>query len=294
MDLYTRLQRQQDEMALKITAQDLEISQLKARVKLLEDRDGGAIERSMEKGSNDTKEMVNVLTSMDVATVLSSGVSVSISPVTEVYVTRVPTGGVPTGSGSIPTASPLGTEFPTSGVPTGSCVVPTASPIFTTATVATPYTRRKEEEMERDAQRMNEQIARDAKIARIHAEEELQIIIDGLDRNNETIAKYLQEYYQFAAELPIGERIEMVKESERFKRKWIRLEQDSAKKLNTSEEISKEDLKNMMQLVTVEEVYVEALQKIRVLEESTKERLKIRVLEESTKERLVRVYVRTL
>nr|GEW88283.1 hypothetical protein [Tanacetum cinerariifolium] len=111
---------QQDEMASKITAQDLEISQLKARVKLLEDREGegnaqsgedapikemsldegeeAAIERSTEKGSNDTEEMVNVLTSLDAATVLSSGVSVSISPVTEVYVVEVLTG-----SGSIPT-----------------------------------------------------------------------------------------------------------------------------------------------------------------------------------------------
>nr|GEV19440.1 hypothetical protein [Tanacetum cinerariifolium] len=39
-DLCTRLQMQQDEMALKITAQDLEISQLKARVKLLEEGEG--------------------------------------------------------------------------------------------------------------------------------------------------------------------------------------------------------------------------------------------------------------
>nr|GEW21607.1 hypothetical protein [Tanacetum cinerariifolium] len=69
-------------------------------------------------------------------TILSCGVSVSISPVTEVSVAEVPTG-----SGSIPATSPLGT-----GVPTGSGMVPTASPIFTTATVATPYTRRKGKE----------------------------------------------------------------------------------------------------------------------------------------------------
>nr|GEV88962.1 hypothetical protein [Tanacetum cinerariifolium] len=175
-----------------------------------------AIERSTEKGSNDTEEMVNVLTPLDAATVLSSGVSVSISPVTEVSVakvptgsgsiptaslpsTGVPTGSVPTGSGSIPTASLPSTGVPTGSVPTGSGFVPTASPIFTTATVATPYTRRKgkekivesetpkkkkiqeqmdvqmarqlEEEMERDAQRMNEQITRDAEITRIHVEE---------------------------------------------------------------------------------------------------------------------------
>nr|GFC02147.1 hypothetical protein [Tanacetum cinerariifolium] len=122
-DLYTRLQRQQTEMASKITAQDLEISTLKARIKLLEDRDGGGddpskedatikgrsleteeeacIERSTDKGSNDTKEMV---------------ATVSIPP-----------------AGEIPTVS----------VPTGSGVVHIVSPIFTTATVATPYSRRK-------------------------------------------------------------------------------------------------------------------------------------------------------
>nr|GFA18897.1 hypothetical protein [Tanacetum cinerariifolium] len=47
---------------------------------------------------------------------------------------------------------------------------------------------------------------------------------------------------------------------ERVKRKGLRLEQESAKKVKTSKEVSKEDLKEMMQLVPVEEVYVEALQ----------------------------------
>nr|GEY20961.1 hypothetical protein [Tanacetum cinerariifolium] len=120
-------------------------------------------------------------------------------------------GEIPTGSGSVPTASLI---VPTASpiVPTGSGVVPTSSPIFTTATVATPYTRRKEEEMAKDAQRMNEQIARDAKIARIHAKEELQMMIDGLDRNNKVISKHLQEYYQAAAELTIGEKMELINE----------------------------------------------------------------------------------
>nr|GEW10564.1 hypothetical protein [Tanacetum cinerariifolium] len=49
-------------------------------------------------------------------------------------------------------------------------------------------------------------------------------------------------------------------EGERFKRKGLRLEQDSAKKVKTSEEVSEEDLKTIMQLVPVEEVYVEALE----------------------------------
>nr|GEV96360.1 hypothetical protein [Tanacetum cinerariifolium] len=193
----------------------VEINRLKERVKILEDREGVAATRSGDdapiKGrSMDEREAATER----ITTVLASGVV-----------------DVPTGSGSIPTASTPAEEQ----VPTGSDVVPTASLVFTTATVVTPYRRRKgkevmvesetpkkqkvqeqidaqvarelEEQLKREDQRRSEQIARDAEIARIHAEEELQIMIDGLDRNNETVAKYLQEYHQFALELPIKRRI---------------------------------------------------------------------------------------
>nr|GEU85656.1 hypothetical protein [Tanacetum cinerariifolium] len=332
------------EMASKITAQDLEISSLKARIKLLEDKDKGSaklsgddapikgrsieigeevrVEKSTEQGSNDTEELVNVLTSMDAINILTSGVqAISVPPVAEVL---------------------------TVGVPTVSGLVPTVSAIFTTASVVTPYSRRPreisakdkvaremKEEMARDNQRMNDQIARDAKIARIHAEEELRMMIDGLDRSNEIIAKHLHEYEQSEAELTIGEKIELInelvkyqdhhakilkyqaqqikplskkeqrefymsvlkshsgwktkhfrgmtlkeirekfipvwkqiedfmpmaskEEGERVKRKGLKLEQGSAKKIKTSEDVSEEDIKEMMQLVPVEEVYVKAL-----------------------------------
>nr|GEY76857.1 reverse transcriptase domain-containing protein [Tanacetum cinerariifolium] len=108
---------------------------------------------------------------------------------------------------------------------------------------------------------------------RIHAEEELQMIIDGLDRNNEMIPKHLHEYEQVAAKLSIGEKIKLInelieefvlmaskEERERFKRKGLRLEQESPKKMKTSKEVSQEDLKEMMQLVPVEEVYVKGIQ----------------------------------
>nr|GFC86246.1 hypothetical protein [Tanacetum cinerariifolium] len=169
------------------------------------------------------------MTSMDATTVLASGVAE-----------------VPTGSGSIPTASP-----PAAEVPTGSDVVPTASLVFATATVVTPYRRRKgkeiilesetpkkkkvqeqidaqvardlEEQMAREDQRMSEQVARDAKIARIHAEEELQSMIDGLDRSNETVAKYLQEYQQFALELPLKRRIELISDLVRYQDNYAKV-----------------------------------------------------------------------
>nr|GEY21523.1 putative reverse transcriptase domain-containing protein [Tanacetum cinerariifolium] len=236
--LCTSLQRQHTEMAFKIKAQELEVTNLKARVKLLEDREYRGIaqsgddapikgrsldegEEAAEKGSNKTEEMVNVLTSLDATTVLSSGVAE-----------------VPTGSGSIPTAGHPATE-----VPTGSDVVPTASPIFTTATESTPYTRRKgkekmvESDTPKKKKKLQEQIdiTRYAEIARIHAEEELQMMIDGLDRNNETVAKYLQEYHQFATELPIRRRIELIS--------------DLVKYQNNYAKVLKEDLNQLWALV---------------------------------------------
>nr|GFD28755.1 hypothetical protein [Tanacetum cinerariifolium] len=60
-------------------------------------------------------------------------------------------------------------------------------------------TRELEEKQEKQDMRMNEQIARYAEVARIHVEEELQGMIDSLDRSNETIAKYLKEYQDFAS-----------------------------------------------------------------------------------------------
>nr|GEU54948.1 hypothetical protein [Tanacetum cinerariifolium] len=334
--LCTSLQRQLSELTAKFHAQEVEINRLKERVKLLEDKEGMAARRSRddapikgrsmdegeeatERTSDDTEEMETILTSIDAATVLASGAAE-----------------VPTGSGSIHTAGP-----PAAEVPTGSDVVLTTSSVFATATVIDAQVARElEEQLEREDQRRSEQIAR------IHAEEELQIMIDGLDKNNETVAKYLQEYHQFALELPIEKRIELItdlvkyqdnyakiykfqsqqrkpwtkkqkmdynmamirsnlgwkvkdfrgmtfeefkakfnsvwkqmedfipvgskEEAERINKKGLNLEQESAKKQKTLEDIpeevkspkefSEEKVKEIMQLVPIEEVYVEALQ----------------------------------
>nr|GEX93877.1 hypothetical protein [Tanacetum cinerariifolium] len=173
------------------------------------DKEEVGIGKSIERGSNDTEEPENVPTSLDAARILTSG----------------------GGAVSVPPAG----EIPTVSVPTASGMVPTASPIFTTATVTTSYSRRKgkekmvesdtpkkkklqkqidvqvaremEEQLAREYQRRDEQIVRDVEIARIHAEEELQMMIDGLDKSNNMIAKHLHEYEQAAAELTIGEKI---------------------------------------------------------------------------------------
>nr|GEW10213.1 ribonuclease H-like domain-containing protein [Tanacetum cinerariifolium] len=140
--LCTSLQRQYSELAVKFEAQEIEITRLKARVKLLEDREGGAAEgsrddapikgRNLDEGeaaakraSDDTEEMATVLTSMDAATVLASRDAK-----------------VPTGSGPILTVGPSAAK-----VSTGSDVAPTASPVFATVTMVTPYRRRKGKEV---------------------------------------------------------------------------------------------------------------------------------------------------
>nr|GEV11915.1 hypothetical protein [Tanacetum cinerariifolium] len=246
-----------------------------------------------------------------------------------------------TSDGSIPTAGPPATD-----ISTCSEVTSTASLIVTSYSrrkgkevmvesdtlkkqrlqeqIDAQVTRELEEKQEKEHMRMNEQTARDAEVARIHAKEEIQGMIDSLDRSNETIAKYLQEYqenyfkvYKFQSQqrrpmtkkqerdyymdiirknlgwkvkdfkcmtfeeieakfaavwkhvedfIPMGSK----EEAERLKRKGLNLEQELVKKQKTleeapeieksSEEIPKEKIKEMMQLVPIEEVYVQALQ----------------------------------
>nr|GEV60261.1 cytochrome P450 [Tanacetum cinerariifolium] len=240
-DLCTHLQRQQDEMASKITAQDLEISALKARIKHLEDKDRGdddpsgedatikgrrfktneeaGIERSIEKRSDDTEEMVNVLTSLDTASVLSSGVQVCVSPTAEVATVSIPPAGeiypisVPTGSGVVPTASPIFT--------TATMATPTASPIFTTAIVATSYTRRKGKEkktQQRKPLSKKQQKEFYISVLRSHTGWKTKhfkgMTLEEIRENFDPVWKQIKDF------LLIGSK----EEGERFKRKGLRLE----------------------------------------------------------------------
>nr|GFC74349.1 hypothetical protein [Tanacetum cinerariifolium] len=138
-----------------------------------------AYEGTAERISNDSEEIARVLTSMDAATVLAGGID------------------VPTGSGFITTAGP-----PATIISTGSKVGPTASPIVTRRKgkevmvesdtlkkkklqeqIDAQVSRELKEQQEKESMRMNEQVARDAEVARIHAEEELQGMINSLDKS---------------------------------------------------------------------------------------------------------------
>nr|GFB21804.1 hypothetical protein [Tanacetum cinerariifolium] len=253
-------------------AQEEEIVKLKDMVKVLEDREGVATKQSgddapikgrsinegeaaAERISNDSEEIARVLTSMDAAAVLAARID------------------VPTGSGVIPTAGPHATV-----ISTGSEVGLTASLIVTRRKgkevmvesdtpkkkklqeqIDAQVARELEEQQEKENMRMNEQIARDAEVARIHAEEELQGMIDSLDKSNETTAKYLHEYQEFALELPLEKRIELISDLVKYQEHYTKVEdfipigsKEETKRLKRKDllkQLDREDLNQLWALV---------------------------------------------
>nr|GEZ95226.1 hypothetical protein [Tanacetum cinerariifolium] len=227
-----------------------------------------------ERISNDSEDVARVLTSIDAATILAGGIDV-------------------------PTAGP-----PATIISTGSEVGPTASSIvgLTASPIVTSYSRRKgkevmvesdtpkkprlqeqidaqvtrelEEQQEKKDMRMNEQIARDAEVARIHAEEQIQGMIDSLDKSNETTAKYLQEYQEFASELPLEKRIELISDLVKYQEHYSKVHKFQSQQRRPMTKKQKREyymamiknnlgwkkMKELMQLVPVEDVYVQALQ----------------------------------
>nr|GEY36343.1 synaptobrevin, longin-like domain protein [Tanacetum cinerariifolium] len=107
-------------LPLLLMRAELEINSLKAKINLLEDKDGGVAEQSgndapikgrrldegeeaAERVSDDTEEMATVLTSMDAASILTSGGVQVVPTAAEVVTASV---SIPAGSGVVSTASP--------------------------------------------------------------------------------------------------------------------------------------------------------------------------------------------
>nr|GEW29814.1 hypothetical protein [Tanacetum cinerariifolium] len=59
---------------------------------------------------------------------------------------------------------------------------------------------------------IREQAKRDSEIARIHAEKELEMMIEELNRSNKMVAKYLSEYEQATVGLSHDEKVEFINE----------------------------------------------------------------------------------
>nr|GEW24521.1 hypothetical protein [Tanacetum cinerariifolium] len=158
---------QHSELLVQFQAEKVEINKLNARVKILEDNQGVIGSRSADdapiKGrriDEEEEEMATVLTSMDAATVLAGGID------------------VPTGSYSIPTAGPLLLIF--------TLAVMLFLLLRLQEQIDAQVARELEEQKEREDKRMTKQIARDVEVARIHAEEELQVLLVGRGRAYDT------------------------------------------------------------------------------------------------------------
>nr|GEU34765.1 hypothetical protein [Tanacetum cinerariifolium] len=302
MDICTSLQRQHSLLEERVQTQDLEITQLKTRIKTLKDnkkrREGFAQEdapntrgidqgedllvgdtmkdsdKSADKGSDSTDEMSHILGSLEASNILASGglrsvfttaslsvatASIDISPV------------VATASGSFPTAvifTTTSVATPTTRVTRSSrgVVIGSSSLISVNIPFINKKDKRKEKMTEPEQPSKDE---RDAEIARIHAEKELKIMIAELDRSNEMIAKYLNEYEQAAVGLSHDEKVELINGLLMYQRikelktaKASGTEPTQEQQSEDPKEISEEELKRMMELVPVEELYIEALQSL--------------------------------
>nr|GEV37042.1 hypothetical protein [Tanacetum cinerariifolium] len=155
-------------------------------------------EAATKRISDDSEEMATVLTSMDAATVLASRVV-----------------DVPTGSGSIPTASTPAEEQ----VPTGSDVVPTASLGFATSNCGHSLQKKKSQ------------------------------------------GSHGGEYHQFASELPMERRIglisDLVKYQDNYAKESVKkhkISEEVPEEVKSHDEVPEEKVKEMMQLVPIEEV----------------------------------------
>nr|GFD39441.1 hypothetical protein [Tanacetum cinerariifolium] len=103
----------------------------------------------------------------------------------------------------------------------------------------------------------------DAEVARIYAEEEIQAMIDNLDKSSETLDKYLQEYQQFASDLSLEKKIELISDLVKYHdhyKKVYKFQKEAPESKTPIEEVSEDRIKEMMQLVPVEDMYVQALQ----------------------------------
>ncbi|GJV15005.1 hypothetical protein Tco_1360328 [Tanacetum coccineum] len=187
--------------------------------------------KSTDKGCESTGEMVNVLSSMGVANILASGVFTTASPpvppvslfiptvaatasekdstatvittttavIPYIRRTRASRGVVMISSSPIPINIPsISKEDKGKGIMTEPAK-PTKQKVQ--EQMSEQLARELEEEFAQENQRLREQAARDAEIARLHTEGELKMMIDELDRSNEDKIELITELAKYQKDL---------------------------------------------------------------------------------------------
>ncbi|GJY60232.1 hypothetical protein Tco_0460889 [Tanacetum coccineum] len=202
IDFCTKLQSQHSQMACKIQREDFGI-----------ERDSN---KSTDKGSESTGEMrmLAATASEKDSTAAVITTTTAVTPYTRR--TRASRGVVMTSSSPIPINIPsISKEDKGKGIMTEPAK-PTKQKVQ--EQMSEQLARELEEEFAQENQRLREQAARDAEIARLHTEGELKMMIDELDRSNEVIAKHLKEYAQAKDVLSLEDKIELITELAKYQK----------------------------------------------------------------------------
>ncbi|GJX79069.1 hypothetical protein Tco_0327218 [Tanacetum coccineum] len=208
--------------------------------------------KSTDKGSESTGEMANVLSSMGAANILASGglkevfttASPPVPPVSLFVPTVAATASEKDSTAAVITTTTAVTPYTRRTRASRGVVMTSSSPIpinipsiskedkgkgimtepakptkqKVQEQMSEQLARELEEEFAQENQRLREQAARDAEIARLHTEGELKMMIDELDRSNEVIAKHLKEYAQAEDVLSLEDKIELITELAKYQK----------------------------------------------------------------------------
>ncbi|GKD08190.1 hypothetical protein Tco_1187875 [Tanacetum coccineum] len=163
-----------------------------------EDLIAGDVEKSTEKRSDNTDEVANVLSTLEVANVLSSR-GVASTPA-----------GVATASVTSPYTRRTRASRGIIIEPSHTTSVPTISAKGKGKEKMVESTNTKEKKIQ---EQLDAQVAKEAQ-----AERELGMMIAELDRSNELIAKYMNEYEKAEAGLSLEEKMELITELIRYQK----------------------------------------------------------------------------
>nr|GEU58706.1 hypothetical protein [Tanacetum cinerariifolium] len=211
--------------------------------------------KSIELESNDTEEMVNVLSLIEAANILTSRVAAaSVSPAA-----GVSTAGVPTVSGSFPTQmrSPIIGAKDKGKQKVVEYEVPRIENFKNRLMLKWPKKWKKilQEKIRGEKIELINELMKyqdhHAKIIKYQAQQSKPL---SKKEQREFYMSVLRSHAGWKTKHFKGMTLKEIKE-----KKGLKLDQGSSKRMKTSEDVSKEDLKGMMQLVPLEEVYIEAL-----------------------------------
>nr|GEU66629.1 hypothetical protein [Tanacetum cinerariifolium] len=187
IDIYTSLQRQHSLMEERVRSQDLEITQLKTRVKTLKDNERRREGLAQEDAPN-TGGWIN-------GRISSGGLSVA-TPTTRV--TRSSRGVV------IGSSSPISANIPSISKKDKGKWKMTEPKQHSKEKVleqlSVQLARDLEAKFAQDDQIIKEQAKRDSEIARIYAKKELEMMIAELDKSNEMVEKHLAQIKKYQAQ----------------------------------------------------------------------------------------------